>query len=65
MTLQNPIAEIMDTFFNGRPAPKASPQTVRVRLTAEQIAALMQGKNLKFKAGGIVIELKQNSEASK
>jgi len=37
MTQQNPFAEILDTFFNGRPAPKPTPPKGAVTL-AEIIA---------------------------
>lgn len=53
----NPIATIMDVFFNGRPAPGALPQTIRVKLNSAQIGEIMQGKSLTFQAGPVAIEL--------
>lgn len=47
----NPTAEIFDVFFNGRPAPKDQPYTVRVRLTPEHIAKLEAGQSLIFRKG--------------
>jgi hypothetical protein len=49
----NPIAEILDTFFNGRPAPKRVPKKVRIALPAAQLAELLAGKRLRFKAGEV------------
>jgi hypothetical protein len=53
--MANPVAEIMDTFFNGRPAPKDSPDKIHVHLTPVQMAALELGKSLRFKAAGASI----------
>lgn len=46
----NPVAEILDTFFNKRPAPK-SPRVIKVRLTKKQIAQVAAGGVLQFNAG--------------
>ena len=56
------LTQMVDTFFNGRPAP-ATPQTVRVKLTREHMAELMQGKPVHFQAGPIAIELVQAKRA--
>lgn len=53
----NPLATMIDVFFNGRPAPGAVPQTIRVKLNSTQIGELIQGKSLQFQAGPIAIEL--------
>lgn len=57
--MSNPIAEIMDTFFNGRPAPK-DPKAIRVQVTDEQIGHLQNGGKLLFTANGmqIIVSLK-------
>jgi hypothetical protein len=51
------IAQIIDTFFNGRAAPAALPQPVRIKLNSTQIGELMQGRTLHFQAGPLAIEL--------
>lgn len=48
----NPVAEVLDTFFNGRPAPARTPETVRIRLTSELLRLLGDGKTLRFVAAG-------------
>lgn len=48
----NFIAEIIDTCINGRPAPKARPDGVRVRLSSELLRMLNDGKTLRFVACG-------------
>jgi hypothetical protein len=61
MTDQNPLAGILDTLFNGRPAPtSAKAQTVRIKLNQENLASLLQGDTVKFQAGPILIELVQS-----
>lgn len=54
MTASNPVAEVLDTFFNGRPAPK-QPKLIRVRLSQAQIQSLANGKPLQFLANGTLI----------
>lgn len=49
--MSNPIAEVIDTFFNGRPAPKGTPAKIRVRLNQKQMADLAAGRTLRFNAG--------------
>ena len=53
----NPMATILDVFFNGRPAPAALPQPVRIKLNSGMLGELMQGKTLHFQAGPLAIEL--------
>ena len=54
--MSNPVAEIMDVFFNGRPAPK-DVQIVRISLTKKQRLELENGSTLRFKAGSIWIQI--------
>jgi hypothetical protein len=53
----NFAAECLDTFFNGRPAPKRTPDQVRIRLSRVLMADLVAGKPLKFRASGVEIDL--------
>jgi hypothetical protein len=52
--MANPLAEVIDTFFNGRPAPKDA-QVLRVLLTKKQIQQLQNGATLRFAANNIQI----------
>lgn len=61
----NPVAEIMDTFFNGRPAPKDDPKTVRVKLSQRQMRQLRQGDVLRFVANGTAILISAPQPESK
>jgi hypothetical protein len=51
----NPVAEVLDTFFNGRPAPKSGVGKVDVHLTRKQLGQLALGRKLTFKAGAATI----------
>jgi len=57
--MSNPVAEIMDVFFNGRPAPKDN-GVIRVQIKADHLRHLENGGHLLFTANGtkIIVTLK-------
>jgi hypothetical protein len=62
--MQNGIAEIIDTFFNGRPAPGSQPKQMRVQLTNEQMGLIASGVVLHFRAGDaeILVSIKKTGK---
>jgi hypothetical protein len=51
MNAPNVIAEVVDTFFNERPAPKRVPAVISVKLTRRHLDMLKRGCMLAFRAG--------------
>jgi hypothetical protein len=50
--MANSSAEILDVFFNGRPA---SSQPIRITLTRKQLTMLSEGRTLQFNAGRLIL----------
>lgn len=48
--MKNIVAEMMDVFFNGRPAPKDTTPLIRLKITREQLRDIENGKQHLFEA---------------